>query len=136
MSEISEIAISAAIVIGGVFILVGGYGLLKLDNPMSRLHAPTKASTLGVGSILVASSINAFATGPGSLNELLIMAFLFVTAPVSAHFIAKVAIHRGRIHDELPPCGEDDEWATKSDDVGATPPPDVPNYPQTGGGKA
>lgn len=114
MSALAEYVLSAALLIGAVFTLVGSYGLVKLDSPMSRLHAPTKASTLGVGSILVASVIYSFAEGDGSLHELLIMAFLFVTAPVSAHFIAKVAIHRGRIVQELPPPGEDGDWATKS----------------------
>ena len=114
MSPAVEIAVCAALVIGALFTLVGSYGLLKLDSPMSRLHAPTKASTLGVGSILIASVIYSFASGRGSLHELLIMAFLFVTAPVSANFLAKVAIHRGRIVQDLPPPGEDSEWATKA----------------------
>lgn len=132
MSELSEILIVATLVIGAVFTLVGGYGLVKLDNPMSRLHAPTKAGTLGVGSILAASIIHAYATGQGSLHELLIMAFLFVTAPVSAHFIAKVAIHSGRTQLELPPCGEDDQWATKATPASedAVAPPDTPNHAQ------
>lgn len=114
MSPLVEYAISAALVIGAVFTLVGSYGLLKLDNPMSRLHAPTKASTLGVGSILLASVIYQFTRGVVSVNELLIMAFLFVTAPVSAHFIAKVAIHRGRTVQTLPQAGEDTCWATEA----------------------
>lgn len=114
MSMAAEIALSAALVIGAIFTLVGSYGLVKLDSPMSRLHAPTKAGTLGVGSILAASVIYSFSVGSGSVHELLIMAFLFVTAPVSAHFIAKVAIHRGRIVQDLPPPGEDAQWATKS----------------------
>lgn len=114
MSPLVEYTICGALVIGGLFTLVGSYGLVKLNRPMSRLHAPTKASTLGVGSILLASVIYSFTLGSGSLNELLIMAFLFVTAPVSAHFIAKVAIHRNRITQELPPCGQDSVWATKA----------------------
>ena len=91
---------------------MGSYGLVKLDKPMSRLHAPTKASTLGVGSVLLASMIHALARGETSLHELLILGFLFVTAPVSANFIAKVTIHRGRITEELPSPGEDKIWAT------------------------
>lgn len=119
MSDIMEIVISALIVIGALFTLVGGYGLVKLDNAMSRMHAPTKASTLGVGSILAASMLAAVAKGGGSVHELLIILFLFVTAPVSAHFIAKVAIHRrDTVPKELPPCGEDDEWATFAKDLG------------------
>lgn len=109
----AEIILSATLVIGGVFVLVGSFGLLKLDRPMSRLHAPTKAGTLGVGSILVASVIHAFSRGEPSAHELLITAFLFVTAPVSAHFIAKVNIHRDRITQDLPPPPEDSTWATR-----------------------
>ena len=44
-----DILIAAFLVIGGFFGLVGSYGLIKLPNPMTRLHAPTKATTLGVG---------------------------------------------------------------------------------------
>jgi multicomponent K+:H+ antiporter subunit G len=120
MNEVMEIVIAALIVIGGIFTLVGGYGLVKLNNAMSRMHAPTKASTLGVGSILAASMLYAVAKGGGSVHEVLIILFLFVTAPVSAHFIAKVAIHkRDTVPENLPACGEDDEWATYAKDLGA-----------------
>lgn len=112
MIEVAEILVSALIVIGALFILVGSFGLLKLNSPMSRLHAPTKAGTLGVGSTLMASVVYAFAWGDGSLHELLIMAFLFVTAPVSAMFIAKVAIHRRRVAVEPPQPPADSTWAT------------------------
>lgn len=114
MMEAAEILVSALIVIGSVFILVGSYGLLKLDSPMSRLHAPTKAGTLGVGSTLAASMAYAFIWGEGSMHELLIMGFLFVTAPVSAMFIAKIAIHRRRVAEEPPQPPEDSTWATQA----------------------
>lgn len=106
-----DILISAAIVIGSVFVLVGSYGLIKLKNPMSRLHAPTKAGTLGVGGILVGSIIYSFVYGEGSLHELLILAFIFVTAPVTAHFIAKTHIHTVVDPKELPAAGKDKTWA-------------------------
>lgn len=115
MTGIGEIVVAAAIVVGGFFVLVGSYGLLKLNAPMPRLHAPTKASTLGVGSILFASIVYAFMRGAPSLNEVLIMAFLFVTAPVTGYFISKVAIHRGKIVQTLPPPGEDSSWATRGE---------------------
>lgn len=108
-----EIVVAVLLVIGAVFTLVGGYGLVKLKNPMSRLHAPTKAGTLGVGSMLVASMVYAFHHADGSLHEILILAFLFVTAPVSANFIAKVHIHRDRVGTPLPELEGDREWATK-----------------------
>ncbi|WP_111733141.1 Na+/H+ antiporter subunit G [Roseovarius amoyensis] len=112
MSAAAEIFVSALIVIGAVFTLVGSWGLVKLDAPMSRLHAPTKAGTLGVGSVLMASMCYAFIWRDGSAHELLITAFLFVTAPVSAMLIAKVAIFRRTNVQELPPPPTDTTWAT------------------------
>lgn len=106
-----DILIALSLVIGAFFALVGSYGLIKLDNPMSRLHAPTKASTLGVGGILLGSMIHAFAYGDGSLNELLVMAFIFVTAPISAQFIAKVHIHSVVSRNDLPRPAKDNTWA-------------------------
>jgi len=112
MSAAAEILVSALIVIGAVFTLVGSWGLVKLDAPMSRLHAPTKAGTLGVGSVLLASMCYAFIWRDGSAHELLITAFLFVTAPVSAMLIAKVAIFRRTNVQELPTPPQDSNWAT------------------------
>ncbi|MGR3466110.1 Na+/H+ antiporter subunit G [Limimaricola sp.] len=112
---IAEILVAALLLIGAGFTLVGSYGLLKLDQPMKRLHAPTKASTLGVGSLLLASMIESFVTGDGSLHELLVMAFLFVTAPITGNFIAKVHLHRQRGGHDLPPPPAKDGWATHSE---------------------
>ena len=108
-----EIIVSVLLLLGAFFTLVGGYGLVKLNNPMSRLHAPTKAGTLGVGSILIASMIYAFDHAGGSLHELLISIFMFATAPVTAYFIAKVHVHRDRIGTLLPKLDGDRKWATK-----------------------
>ncbi|MEM9583735.1 MAG: Na+/H+ antiporter subunit G [Pseudomonadota bacterium] len=99
------------LVIGAVFTLVGAIGLVKLPDGMTRLHAPTKVGTVGVGAMLLASVVNSYANGEGSLHELLIMAFLFVTAPISANFMAKVHIHR-RACDEPPAPLRDDTWST------------------------
>ena len=99
------------LLIGAIFALVGSIGLLKFNDPMTRLHAPTKVGTVGIGALLIASMINAFVIGEGSMHELLIMAFLFVTAPISANFIAKVHIHSGTC--ETPPKPlEDQTWST------------------------
>lgn len=113
MESLAEIVISAFLLIGGFFGFVGSFGLIKLRDPMSRLHAPTKSTTLGVGGILIASMIHAaFFEGHLSFHELLITLFLFLTAPVTAFFIAKVHIHRNETPDTMPPAGEDRLWAT------------------------
>jgi multicomponent K+:H+ antiporter subunit G len=89
-----EILISLLVLIGAFFTLVGSIGLAKLPDFFTRLHAPTKATTLGVGSILIASTIYfSIKTGELSLHEILITLFLFITAPISAHLMAKSAIH-------------------------------------------
>ncbi|HCW88686.1 MAG TPA: Na+/H+ antiporter subunit G, partial [Marinobacter sp.] len=60
------------------------------------LHGPTKATTLGVGAIMISSLIY-FSVTEGSINmtEILIMVFLALTAPVSANMMAKAAMHIG-----------------------------------------
>lgn len=89
-----EIVISALIVIGALFALIGSIGLARLPDAFMRLHGPTKATTLGVGSILLASVIFFSTRGEGiSLHEVLVLGFLFITAPVSAHMLAKAALH-------------------------------------------
>jgi monovalent cation/proton antiporter MnhG/PhaG subunit len=56
--------------------------------------ALTKATTLGVGGMIVGSVLYFSTRGDGlSLHELLITLFLFITAPVSAHMLAKAALH-------------------------------------------
>ena len=99
------------LLIGSGFVLVGVIGLLKFKDPMTRLHAPTKVGTIGIGMLLLASITHSYAIGDASIHELLIMAFLFVTAPVSAHFIAKVNIHL-RACETTPEPPQDDTWST------------------------
>jgi multicomponent K+:H+ antiporter subunit G len=107
-----EILISALLVVSGVFGFVGSFGLIKLPDTMSRLHAPTKATTLGVGGVLIASMVYfAVVLGEFSFHEILITIFLFLTAPISAHFVAKAHIHSARLRDELPETGTGSVWA-------------------------
>jgi len=91
MHPVSDAIIAILLVIGAAFALVGSYGLAKLGDFAKRLHGPTKATTLGVGSVLAASAVF-FSQNGLSLHELLIAAFLFITAPVSAQLLIKTAI--------------------------------------------
>ena len=81
---IGTIVTALCLLIGSGFIIVGVIGLLKFNDPMTRLHAPTKVGTVGIGMLLLASMIHSFVLGETSVHEVLIMAFLFVTAPISA----------------------------------------------------
>jgi multicomponent K+:H+ antiporter subunit G len=81
------------VLVGAAFLLVGAIGLARLPDFFMRLHAPTKASTLGVGGVLLASMVVAAAQGRAGFAELLITLFVFVTAPVSANLLAQAALH-------------------------------------------
>jgi len=94
MSFTVELIISVFLILGGLFVLVGSIGLLRLQDFYVRLHAPTKATTLGLGCFLIGSMVYMYHTrGTFSINELLITLFLVITAPVTAHILAKVAMH-------------------------------------------
>lgn len=94
MEQFLEVVISFFLLIGAAFALIGSLGLLHLPDFYMRLHGPTKATTLGVGGMIIGSVIFFSSRGEGvSLHELLISLFLFITAPVSAHMLAKAALH-------------------------------------------
>lgn len=104
-------ATALCLLVGSGFVMVGVIGLVRFNDSMTRMHAPTKVGTAGIGMLLLASMINSFLSGDGSMHEILIMAFLFVTAPISANFIAKVTILR-RACDTPPSPPRDDTWST------------------------
>ncbi len=118
MEQIAEIVISVLLVSAGIFGLVGSIGLIKLPDTMTRLHAPTKASTLGVGGVLLASMLYFWIMrSTPSWHELLITMFLFLTAPITANFIAKAYLHRCDEESSLPETGTDHGWATYEDEA-------------------
>ncbi len=84
---------AALIVISAFFILVGAIGLARLPDFFMRLHAPTKASTLGLGGVLIVSIILGLVNGRAGIAELLITLFVFITAPVSANLMAQAGLH-------------------------------------------
>lgn len=105
-----DIAISALMVLGASFALIGSWGMVRLPTLMERLHGPTKATTLGLGGILVGSMLFfTFDQGGWTMHELLISLFLFITAPISANMIAKVHLHQLR-------CGSKDDVAGPAGD--------------------
>ncbi len=98
----AEVSIAAMLVVGGVFMLVGAIGLVRFGDFFMRLHAPAKATTLGVGGVLLASMGLRWSQGDPGLQELLITLFLFITAPVSANLLAQAALHL-RVPSKAPP---------------------------------
>ncbi len=74
--------------------LTGTLALVRFSDFYKRVHGPAKATTLGVGGVLIASCIYFSVGGAGlSVHEFLIALFLFLTAPISAHMLVKAAMH-------------------------------------------
>lgn len=114
-----ELVVAVFLLLGGVFGLVGSFGLIKLRDTMQRLHGPTKATTLGIGSVLIASMLySLLGKGQLSFHELLISLFLFLTAPVTATFIAKAFMIRFITPKDLPETGTDHGWSVYDDPPG------------------
>ncbi len=112
-----DILVAAFVTFGGLFGLIGSYGMLKLPDPMTRLHGPTKATTLGVGGVLIGSMLFfLFGDGDPSLHEILIAVLLLLTAPVTAQFIAKMHLHAGVGRADLPPTGTGSAWGAAAQD--------------------
>ncbi|MGH6623411.1 MAG: monovalent cation/H(+) antiporter subunit G [Burkholderiaceae bacterium] len=87
-----DVALTALVVTGAAFALIGSWGLARLSRFLLRLHGPTKVSTLGVGCVLLASMASFTLAGEFHPHELLITLFVFITTPVAAHLLVKAAI--------------------------------------------
>lgn len=93
MSALLDILILALLAIGTGFTVLGAFALVRLSGFFRRIHGPAMASTLGVGAILLASILYHAVHGGGlHPRELLIVVFLFLTAPVSAHLMSRAAL--------------------------------------------
>lgn len=88
-----DVVVSGLLVLGAAFALLGSFALVRFSSFEKRLHGPSKASTVGVGAVLAASALW-FGVEQGALaHELLVIAFLFATAPVAAHLLVQAALH-------------------------------------------
>jgi len=82
------------VVVGTAFLTVGTIGLLRLPDVYNRLHATSKATTLGAASIFLAGFVS-FGPGGSGLPSLVGIVFLFLTAPTGAHMISRSAQRMG-----------------------------------------
>jgi multicomponent Na+:H+ antiporter subunit G len=94
MDTMTEV-IGLALMIGGTFfVVVAGLGVVRLPDVPMRMHASTKAGTLGAA--LIASSLTFFFPGLGILaRSAALVIFLLLTAPVAAHMIGRAAYYGG-----------------------------------------
>lgn len=94
MSAVVEIITGVMLVVGASFALVASLGLIRLKDVYMRMHAASKAGTLGSGLMLIALAI--YATDLAIATRALAgVVFFLLTAPISAHLLAKAAYAAG-----------------------------------------
>ncbi len=91
---ILEILISICLLSGGFFILISAVGIIRMPDLYMRISAATKATTLGVGLIVVGTALF-FGTLPVVSKSLLVIVFIFLTAPVAGQILARAGFLSG-----------------------------------------
>ncbi|MDQ3396650.1 MAG: monovalent cation/H(+) antiporter subunit G [Deinococcota bacterium] len=86
----SEVVTAVLMLSGGVFLLIAALGILRMPDLMLRMHAATKAGTLGAG-LIVFSVATYYLELSIAARALVAVSFIFLTAPVAAHVIGRAA---------------------------------------------
>ena len=89
-----EIFTAVLILIGALFMLIAGLGIVRMPDLYLRMSATTKAATLGAGSILLGAAIYFYDLGISS-RAIATIIFLLITAPVAAHMLGRAAFSSG-----------------------------------------
>jgi monovalent cation/proton antiporter MnhG/PhaG subunit len=85
-----DVIAGLAVVVGSALALLAGFGLLRFPDALTRLHASSKAATIGVIATTFAAALEA---GPGGAALLvLVIGLLFLTAPIGASLLAAAAV--------------------------------------------
>lgn len=86
--------IGGLVLAGAFFVLVAAIGVLRLPDLPMRMHAATKAGTLGAGLLMIAVAVDS--TTPGLMvRAIAVVIFLFLTAPIAASTIGRAALKGG-----------------------------------------
>jgi multicomponent Na+:H+ antiporter subunit G len=98
--------VALLLVSGALFMLLAGVGLVRLPDLYTRMSATSKAATLGASLVLLGAAVH-FGTAAAAGRAVVVVAFLFLTAPLAAHAIGRAGYRRrsplweGTVADEL-----------------------------------
>ena len=87
---ITDVITVALLIAGGAFTLVASIGVVRMPDTLTRMQAATKAGTLGVGCMFLSVAVHFDDMGV-TVRAMLVIAFLFLTAPIAAHMIGRAA---------------------------------------------
>jgi len=127
---LADLTVAFLMVVGAFFAAASSLGVVRMPDIFIRMHASTKAGTLGAGLILGAAALH-FADASVTTRVVSVIAFLIITAPIGAHMIGRAAYRGGvplweaSMVNEMPP--------PDSQDASSAPPPS-PDGDAGGGG--
>lgn len=91
----AAVPVAMLVILGGSIILIGALGLMRLPSFYQRIHGPAITVTLGAGCILLASILYfSVLQSRIVIHELIITAFVFMTAPVVSMMVMRAAVYR------------------------------------------
>jgi multicomponent Na+:H+ antiporter subunit G len=91
---VAEIIGYGLMLVGAFFIFVAAVGVVRLPDLFMRMHANTKSATLGVGCIMLGTALY-FGEITVTARAMIVIIFLFITAPISSHLLARAAYFSG-----------------------------------------
>jgi multicomponent Na+:H+ antiporter subunit G len=80
--------------LGVLLMMVAGIGLLRMPDLLTRMHASSKAGTLGAALVLLAVALH-FGDAAVTARVVVVCVFLLLTAPIASHVIARAAYRVG-----------------------------------------
>ena len=89
-----DVLAGLVLLLGGAFCLIAALGVVRMPDVYIRMHASTKAGTLGVGLIGLATAVLVAQSG-FVLKALVVVAFMILTAPIGAHLLGRAAFRAG-----------------------------------------
>lgn len=90
-----EVLVGLFLLAGSAFVLIAAIGIVRLPDLLTRMHASTKAGTLGALLVLVALALHVW-TGAVVSKVVATSLFLLLTAPIAAHMIGRAHARTGQ----------------------------------------
>ncbi len=102
----AQIISSTLMLVGAFFMLLAAVGVVRMPDLYTRMHASTKSVSLGVGCLMLGLAVH-FNDLAIASRAVAVVGFIFATAPVASHMIARAAyfsgvpLWEGTVTDEL-----------------------------------